>query len=1009
MRVFVSAASGQFKECRDQLASDLRAIGCEVRVQEDFQQGPRTLLERLEEYVAQCDRVIAIIGEAYGANASSSTAQGRSYTQWEYFFATGERLSGTTERPRDLFVYLASDAFSSNYPVTQSADHAERQREFRRFVTSTGKHYSQFDSVDHLCRLVLRDGWQMMDRPRPFLYVHPPKAPTYFVGRGFELRQLGEALAQTRPCVIVVVGIGGQGKSTLLHRCLEDGRTLPPGIWCTAYRGGFSFDEFIDTALDRLSKEPFDKSAMPDKAARLRRLMARLQADPVLLVIDGMERWLRGWAREGPEPIGAEAMDDRRGVESALDEFLEQVSGLTNGTHVVLTSRAVPAALDDTACALVPVYDENHRFALEGLDDDAAVTLLRDLGVIGDSRAIREVAQQYNNHPLALMVLGRLLFKKYGGRMEALMRVSALDPHKRLYELLEETRHNLPGGRRSIEFLRAASHCLENPSLAAIGAALGDDGCDSTETEELLALAVMLSDWNVLEWDAEREVVGLHPLVREFFGANSPESDAIHHRLARWYGKQDIPASAVSLEDMRPRILTIEHALRAGEGPYCAELLFLDVVPGRSFVEWISAHGHLSFGEELLCRIAPQCNVQERANVSLVRTSWLRHLGDFARALAELDRTVALLDDTATAVTRERLITLAGAFMNRGNVHREIEHGYDAALADYDRAISILRDPRIGVPTPDLELAMAWTNRANVCRDEGHTSKAIEDYCRAIRMLSSLSMDTPNAALTLAMIFVNRANAHGDRRDWTAALNDFASAAEIYRHVPTTHRSETDVRSAEMKISQGIAFLGAGCPREGLAILTEALSLLTRLVDGGRLELEPSVALAYHNRSLVQVGMGNGEDAIRDSVLAVATYERLVDSGRHDLTGWLAHATVVRSQLLYPNDPVASRRDREDGWNLMRRMVAHGQTDARIILLRTAAQIAIQVEGVDRQSCVAALNTILAECAEILQRSDAPEALRMEVDYALASLGEAPDLPGIDAALLERLRRRLRQ
>lgn len=62
-RIFLSAVSGQFKDCRDALASDLRAIGCEVRAQEDFQQGPRTLIEHLEEYIAQCDRVIALIGD----------------------------------------------------------------------------------------------------------------------------------------------------------------------------------------------------------------------------------------------------------------------------------------------------------------------------------------------------------------------------------------------------------------------------------------------------------------------------------------------------------------------------------------------------------------------------------------------------------------------------------------------------------------------------------------------------------------------------------------------------------------------------------------------------------------------------------------------------------------------------------------------------------------------------------------------------------------------------------
>lgn len=45
MRIFISGVSGQFKICRDQVASDLRAVGAEVAVQEDFQQHGRALRE----------------------------------------------------------------------------------------------------------------------------------------------------------------------------------------------------------------------------------------------------------------------------------------------------------------------------------------------------------------------------------------------------------------------------------------------------------------------------------------------------------------------------------------------------------------------------------------------------------------------------------------------------------------------------------------------------------------------------------------------------------------------------------------------------------------------------------------------------------------------------------------------------------------------------------------------------------------------------------------------------
>src|SRR6516162_6928524 len=66
MKILLSAVSGQFKACRDKLRSDLSAVGAEVIVQEDFQQHGASLLEKLERYISSCDRIIALVGDAYG-------------------------------------------------------------------------------------------------------------------------------------------------------------------------------------------------------------------------------------------------------------------------------------------------------------------------------------------------------------------------------------------------------------------------------------------------------------------------------------------------------------------------------------------------------------------------------------------------------------------------------------------------------------------------------------------------------------------------------------------------------------------------------------------------------------------------------------------------------------------------------------------------------------------------------------------------------------------------------
>ena len=74
MKIFLSAVSGQFKACRDALRSDLSAVGAEVVVQEDFQQHGASLLEKLERYIASCDRIIALVGDAYGFESEEQRA-----------------------------------------------------------------------------------------------------------------------------------------------------------------------------------------------------------------------------------------------------------------------------------------------------------------------------------------------------------------------------------------------------------------------------------------------------------------------------------------------------------------------------------------------------------------------------------------------------------------------------------------------------------------------------------------------------------------------------------------------------------------------------------------------------------------------------------------------------------------------------------------------------------------------------------------------------------------------
>src|SRR5262249_53923410 len=146
-----------------------------------------TLIEQLEQYVAQCDRVIALVGDAYGFEASGVAVPAvdppRSYTQWEYFFALGHRLDGTRVPRKDIYLYLASQKFLDEHPVGQQVEHALRQRRFQEEIEASGEHWNEFDSLDQLCRTVLRDGWQMLERPHKQIHLPYDSIGSLFKGR----------------------------------------------------------------------------------------------------------------------------------------------------------------------------------------------------------------------------------------------------------------------------------------------------------------------------------------------------------------------------------------------------------------------------------------------------------------------------------------------------------------------------------------------------------------------------------------------------------------------------------------------------------------------------------------------------------------------------------------------------------------------------------------------------------------------------------------------------------
>jgi tetratricopeptide (TPR) repeat protein len=938
VRVFVSATSKDLGSFREVVRNVLLKEGIHPVTQEDFLPDDRTLVGKLRALMEPVDAVICLVGFSFGGAPSCEGRARRSYTQFEYDLA---RQSG-----KPTFVFLATERCPPAVGPVEPIVDRELQLAHRRSMETGEYEWTPFSSegdlrehVLHLVPKILglgeRSGRQEGDAPLDF-FKHPPPEPDFFAGRKFELDQLTRAVERPSPALIAVVGIGGQGKTTLVAHWLKQRTGLPPGMWCTAYRGGFTFDEFLDAALARLTRGMFDKRTLPDEAARALRLLEHMRERPTLFVVDGFERWIRG---HGKTPAGTGG--DRQELDPALADFLSGATGLKNGTHVILTTRVLPTTVDRLACAVIPVYKEGTRVSLEGLDDDAAVEFLRRMGVRGGDPEILEEAKRYGKHPLALGVLGMLLSARYGGRLDRKSRVSVFDERERLFDLLEETRACLPGGPAAERFLMVAAQCLQPAGPAAIAAGLGP-GAPSEAS--LVEQAVALAKWNVAGWDGGSEVVHLHPLVRDFFSDRTPDAAAIHRRLSDFHSSLPVPEDASTIDHVRPRLLAVEHALRAGDGKRALEVFLGPITPAHDLASWLGAWGHLRRGVDISGRLFDGAEPLVRSELAILRSGWRRRLGEHDAAIAELDSAMALLEAEATAPPLQRLDLMAGALMNRANIHRQVGRLVEA-MADYDAAIARLEVLALGSRGHRGLLARARVNRGNLLRDIGRLRSAIEELTSAIDVLQGLVGEGDGArALDLASALANRGNAIADLRRFEDAQRDYDAAKAACR---AQSSFQGDVRSflAHLDLLRGTALCEAGHDRESTEVLDRAVLEISQLVEEGRSDREPELALAHLNRATARLLHGRPVEALQDSTKAVAMFTRLRDEGRLYVRGWLANSLLERAENAHASGAVGWEKDLGEGLALMKDLLARGEKDVRVSFLRRSAVAARYLWG----------------------------------------------------------------
>jgi hypothetical protein len=532
--VFVSSTNSELRACREAVAKKLYTLGHYPVEETAFDPDYGLIHEKLRDRISGCDAMIHIAGLAYGGEPRNrpSDQSRRSYTQMEFHIA--DELNVPT------YVFVTSDGFLTDQPISEPDELANLQLAHRRYLQSRDHDWREFSSCEELLDLVSRIRFPRPPGDHPtqdvqnetrFKAVSQYISGHDFVGRDRELAELNAWAVDTNPSM-VIEAIGGAGKSLLAWTWAERAANAAEfefagAFWYSLYERGADLTEFLRAALsyfgDRAGKRLDGRTS-----DLVDRLLEYLRARKWLLCLDGMERLLTAYQRiDYTQARDDQILSERlyRGCSNQEDETsLRRLCCERHKSKVLITTRLFPTALENNSHEPLPGL---RVISLQGLEPSDAERLLRAMGVTGRSPDIQHyMSAVLGCHPLVVGVVGGLVvnylkrpsdFDAWAADEDggAAIRLSAMDLTQRRNHVLKSSIDALPpNSRRLLYRLSLLIGAVDYQTARALSET---DGRPATGPDRLFEINVNdLRRRGLLQWDRRLNEFDLHPVVRGY-------------------------------------------------------------------------------------------------------------------------------------------------------------------------------------------------------------------------------------------------------------------------------------------------------------------------------------------------------------------------------------------------------------------------------------------------------------------------------------------------------------
>ncbi|MEL0590271.1 MAG: NB-ARC domain-containing protein [Planktothrix rubescens PR222] len=377
-----------------------------------------------------------------------------------------------------------------------------------------------------------------------------------WVNRTKELDILKATIVNSDITAISIVGLPGIGKTSLISQLIRQLHTENTCFTAVVWQSLESatgkappFDRIIDSLLFTLSNG--DITAENDCGKKTENLLKILREKPCLLVFDRAETLLK----TGEAKAAGYFADNCAEYAWLFKQLLET----EHQSKILFTSRESLAELPPTL---------TREIQLNGLNQDAAISLLQSFNLTGNEEELAELSARYQGYPKALQLVAVLIrdHAEFQGNVGKFLQDRDWLLIRDIEKLIDEMIARLSEIEQTCLGRISVYQTSEYPlSFAAIATQMPE--VSKYELKENIILA--LKRRQLLYYDYQRESYQLHPLVQEkgdrLLNQNPENVSIAHHQAYNYY--ISIPLKPKSewqnIEDIKPLIRAHYHASQA--------------------------------------------------------------------------------------------------------------------------------------------------------------------------------------------------------------------------------------------------------------------------------------------------------------------------------------------------------------------------------------------------------------------------------------------------------------